>query len=137
MRYIRPASDGRVVDVASDPMPDGGFVITLSDITALARAEAEAKQQARIQSVMLNTIRHGIALYGPDHRLIAVNRLTTTISGTTEELRPARAPASRMWCGTRRRWAAWATNPEAEVARLLSLDRRQPSIIAGKPRTAG
>ncbi|RYJ00976.1 MAG: PAS domain-containing protein, partial [Acetobacteraceae bacterium] len=125
LRYIRPAPAGRMVEVASAPMPDGGFVITLSDITALARAEAEAKQQAQIQAVMLSTIRHGIALYGPDHRLIAVNRLTTVISGTTEEqVRPGVSFAEVV-----RHQAAMGglgRNPEAEVERLLSLDRRQP-----------
>ena len=70
-----PLQDGRTLEIISDPMPDGGFVIALSDITALARAEAEAKQRAPIQAVMLDTIRHGITLFGPDRRLIAVNRL--------------------------------------------------------------
>ena len=81
LHYTRPMRDGRTLEVFSDPMPDGGFVITLSDITPLARAEAEAKRRAATQAVMLDVIRHGIALFGPDRRLVAANRLASELSG--------------------------------------------------------
>lgn len=89
LHYTRPTRDGRTLEVFSDPMPDGGFVITLADITPLARAEAEAKQRAATQAVMLDVIRHGIALFGPDRRLIAANRLASELSGVpAEEMHP-------------------------------------------------
>ena len=70
-------------------MPDGGFVVTMSDITPLAEAEAEAKRRAATQAVMLDVIRHGITLFGADHRLIAANRLAATLSGASEaQLQP-------------------------------------------------
>lgn len=125
LRHIRPAPDGRLLEVTSDPMPDGGFVIGITDITALARAEAEARQRAQVQAVMLDTIRHGIALYGPDHRMIAVNRLSGTINGM---------PGRQFGLGTpyeevvryQADTGGLGPDPAAEVARLLALDRRQP-----------
>ncbi|MCO6417567.1 PAS-domain containing protein, partial [Siccirubricoccus sp. KC 17139] len=83
-RYTRPGRDGRILDVASNPMPDGGFVVTITDITALARAEAEAQRRAGQLAVLLETIRHGVGLYGPDRRLILRNRLCYDISGAPE-----------------------------------------------------
>ena len=122
LRHVRPSHDGRVLEITSDPMPDGGFVIGVSDITALARAEAEAKQRAQIQAVMLDTIRHGITLYGPDRRLIAVNRLSSRINGSE---------SAGFGPGTRYddvvRYLAGigglGPDPEAAAARLIGLDR--------------
>jgi len=48
-------------------MPDGGFVRTYSDITELRRA------QQRL-ATMLDGMRHGIALFDAQHRLVATNR---------------------------------------------------------------
>jgi signal transduction histidine kinase len=73
--YLRPHRDGRVIEVTSDPTPDGGFVITTSDITALVRAEAEAQRRATMQEVMLDTIRHGILLVDGAGRVVAANRV--------------------------------------------------------------
>ncbi|MBK1661005.1 PAS-domain containing protein, partial [Paracraurococcus ruber] len=127
LHYIRPTRDGRTLEVFSDPMPDGGFVITLSDITPLARAEAEAKRQAATQAVMLDVIRHGIMLFGPDRRLIAANRLAATLSGAPEgSLRPGTLHAEVL----RGQQAAgvFGDTPgaAAEVSRLGALDRSQP-----------
>ncbi|WP_424810410.1 PAS-domain containing protein [Roseococcus sp. YIM B11640] len=72
-RSQRVTEDGRVLVVASDPTPDGGFVISLQDVTAVARAEAEVARRAEILGMMLGNIRHGIMLFGADRRLVAAN----------------------------------------------------------------
>ena len=72
-RYIRPHRDGRIIEVTSDPTPGGGFVITMADISALARAEAEAQHRAGVLQAMLDNIRHGIALFDAEGRILAVN----------------------------------------------------------------
>ncbi|MDB5371443.1 MAG: hypothetical protein JWP04_85 [Belnapia sp.] len=123
----RRMPDGRVVDSVSDPTPDGGFVITWTDVTALVRAEAAAERQAEIQATMLATIRHGIALYGPDHRLIAVNRQTNPLDGpAVEQIGPGATYAEVV----RHQAALGGLGPPpeaaAEMARLLSLDRSRP-----------
>lgn len=74
-------SDGRVVEILSDPTSDGGFVVTFADVTALHRAEEELRRRAAMQEAMLGTIRHGIILYGPDRRVLATNAKTHELTG--------------------------------------------------------
>ncbi|RAI60638.1 PAS-domain containing protein [Roseicella frigidaeris] len=126
-RHVRPTRNGRMLEVSSAPLPDGGFVVTLNDITPLARAETEAKQRAATQAVMLDVIRHGIQLFGPDRRLLAANRLGALLSGAPEDrLRPG-IPLEAV---LRLQQAAGVFGPEPEaeamVQRLLAVDRRQP-----------
>lgn len=80
-RIRRRTRNGRVLEVSSDPTPDGGFIITHVDITALAEAEQEAQQRAKLQQVMLDNIRHGICLYDSEGRVVAANALAATMSG--------------------------------------------------------
>ena len=60
-RRVRPT--GAVLDIASDPLPDGGFMITASDITALSRAEDEARGRAAMLDAILANLPHGVAVY--------------------------------------------------------------------------
>lgn len=83
-RYVRPHRDGRVIEVTSDPTPDGGFVVTMSDISALAEAEAEARRRAAIQQAMLDNIRHGILLVDAGGRVVAANRVFCQLLGMPE-----------------------------------------------------
>ncbi|MBL6080427.1 PAS-domain containing protein [Belnapia sp. T18] len=128
-RHTRPSRDGRMLDVASDPMPDGGFVITITDITALTRAEAELRQRAELQEAMLHAIRHGIALYDADHRLIAVKRLGSGQGSLPFPEGDGPMPPGTSMVDILRRQAAiggLGPEPERELQRLLALDRREP-----------
>ncbi|NMJ40311.1 PAS domain-containing protein [Roseomonas sp. JC162] len=90
-RSVRETPDGRVIEVASDPTPDGGFIITHVDITAVARAEAEAKARAAILQVMLENMRHGICLFDADGRVVAANALAAAMTGLPADgFRPGR-----------------------------------------------
>ena len=92
LRRIRRQPGGRVIEVFTDPTPNGGFVATYSDITALTRAETEARERAAILEVMLNNIRHGICYYGPDRRVVAANALAGRFGGHPEgAIRPGRS----------------------------------------------
>ena len=127
LHYTRPRQGGRMLEVFSDPMPDGGFVVTLSDITPLARAEAEAKARAATQAVMLDVIRHGISLFGPDRRLIAANRLAAALSGMPEDrLVPGTTHAEVL--RTQQEAGIFGPEPGAQamVDGLLAMDRSQP-----------
>ena len=88
IRYQRRLADGRVRDIASDPTPDGGFVISVSDVTELVDARETAQAQASALAATLDAARHAIALYGPDNRVIAANRITAASCGfaTAEEM---------------------------------------------------
>jgi PAS domain-containing protein len=129
LRHVRTSHDGRVLDVASDPMPDGGFVVTITDVTALARAEAELRQRAELQAAMLQAIRHGIALYDAEHRLIAVNRIFSGPGSRPFPEGSAPLPPGTSMVDILRRQArlgGLGPDPEREIERLLALDRRQP-----------
>jgi signal transduction histidine kinase len=92
-RAQRVTDDGRVLNFASDPTPDGGFVVSLTDVTPLARAEAEAKRRAEILGVMLGNIRHGIVLFDREGRLVASNAKLKELLGLPEE---ALTPGAHM-----------------------------------------
>ena len=74
---------GRTLDIASDPLPEGGFVISFVDTTELTAAQAEA--QRGLLQTMQDSMRHGIALFGPDQRLIVANRLAAGLAGLPAE----------------------------------------------------
>ena len=71
-RRIR--SNGQVIDVTSDPLPDGGWTMVVTDITPLAHAEDEASRRARALDAILEAIPHGVCVYGADHRVTMFNR---------------------------------------------------------------
>jgi signal transduction histidine kinase len=76
-RRIR--GDGRVVDVTSDPLPDGGWTMIVTDITPLARSEEEASRRARALDAILEAIPHGVCVYGADFRVTMFNRAYTDV----------------------------------------------------------
>ena len=69
-RRIR--GNGQVIDITSDPLPDGGWTMVVTDITPLARAEDEASRRARALDAILEAIPHGVCVYGADHRVTHV-----------------------------------------------------------------
>jgi signal transduction histidine kinase len=70
----RQRSNGEVIWIGSDPLSDGGWTVTLADITLLATTEDEAQRRARSLSVVLETIPHGVCVYGADRRVTMFNR---------------------------------------------------------------
>ena len=80
-RHTRRAQDGRMLEVASDPTPDGGFVVSTVDITALAFAEEEAQRRAELLQSIIDNMRYGVLLFDADRRLIAVNALGPKLAG--------------------------------------------------------
>jgi signal transduction histidine kinase len=70
----RQRSNGQIIWIGSDPLPDGGWTVTLADITLIATTEDEAQRRARSLSVVLETIPHGVCVYGADRRVTMFNR---------------------------------------------------------------
>ncbi|MBB3897300.1 PAS-domain containing protein [Roseococcus suduntuyensis] len=85
MRYQRRGSDGRVLDVASDPVPGGGYVVTIADVTELFEAREEAQRRAGVLAAALNATRHTITLYDAEHRAVAANRIAAELAGYADE----------------------------------------------------
>ena len=127
LRFTRLTPEGRVLAISSDPTPDGGFVISASDVTALARAEAEAKRRAEILAVMLGNIRHGIVLFDAQRRIVASNSTLQEMLGVPPEaLAPGRTQREMVEA-----LHAAGEYGEGEAAslvarRIMELDRVQP-----------
>ena len=77
----RTLPNGRSFSCEIMPMPDGGYIITLTDITARKRTEREAAEQARVLEVTFENMAQGIAVYDADDTLIAFNRQYEEIMG--------------------------------------------------------
>lgn len=58
--YRRTRPNGTVLDIRSDPMPDGSLIQTYTDITELARAKEAAEAAARAKASFLATMSHEI-----------------------------------------------------------------------------
>ncbi|GIX10247.1 EAL domain-containing protein [Elioraea sp.] len=67
-------ADGRWLRVARSPMHDGGFVLVLSDITALKRQQAALEEANLRFDAALNNMSQGLCLYDSEHRLLVANR---------------------------------------------------------------
>jgi signal transduction histidine kinase len=113
-RYHRTTPEGVVLDVASDPLPDGGFVISFSDVTPLMQAEAEARRRAAQAQAMLDTMRHGIVLVDAGNRVVAANALAAEYTGlTVAELCPGALMTELRRLQFER--GEFGTGPEAEA----------------------
>ena len=66
-------SDGRVVSIAYQPAPDGGWVAIHQDITAQQRLEDELRSQATIFRQALENMSHALAVFDASKRLVVCN----------------------------------------------------------------
>lgn len=67
----RPNGDALRFD--GQPMPEGGFMIEVQDISALKRAEDEARRRAALLDGVLAALPQGVCVYGPDRRVAMFN----------------------------------------------------------------
>lgn len=58
--YIRRRPNGTVLEVRTEPLPNGGYVQTYTDITELALAKEAAEEAARAKSAFLAMMSHEI-----------------------------------------------------------------------------
>jgi signal transduction histidine kinase len=66
--------NGKVLDIAAEALADGSFSMTVTDVTALKRSEADAQLRADMLASILDNVPHGICVYGPDRRVRMFNR---------------------------------------------------------------
>jgi signal transduction histidine kinase len=81
----RQRHDGTMLEVRNAPLPDGGHINVVADVTALHQAEAKAKQRAGLLQAMLDNMRHGVCLFDRDSRVVALNDLALQLTRVTEE----------------------------------------------------
>jgi len=66
---------GQVLLVRRVPTPDGGHVVTYTDITRLAHAEQAERSRAELLQTTLDSVQHGIMVFTPTGELRLANRL--------------------------------------------------------------
>ncbi len=119
-RRLRP--DGSVVEIRTARTPDGRFVRTYSDITELVRAEEETRRRAAMLEAMLGNLRHGLALFDAERRLLAVNAKASALGGVPPEAQYVGQPIEALLEEQHRRGAIGA----ADVAAGSGMDRTRP-----------
>ncbi|WP_198381824.1 PAS domain-containing sensor histidine kinase [Roseomonas sp. KE2513] len=88
-RRLRP--NGTIMTVRIVPLPDGGQVVVMTDVTALTHAEEQAERRAATLRAMLDNQPDGVALFDAQANLIAANALAAQMAGLTEEqMKPGR-----------------------------------------------
>jgi len=123
----RRSASGSILDVRSDPTPDGGFIVTFTDVSSLARAEEDLERRAGEMEAMLANIQHGIILWSSDKRLIAFNRVAAELSGP---IPGGMVPGMHFEDFVRRQYAIglYGDDESADTYRhrLIEHDRRLP-----------
>ena len=126
-RRRRP--NGMTVDVRTSPLPDGGYISVVTDITPLTEAEAEVSRRAEELSVMLSCIRHGVLLWGPDRRLLASNAIATELlQHPADLLKPGRPESDVLESLRARGYFGDGEAADARVQTLANLDRSKPYL---------
>ena len=143
-------SDGRVISVANQPMPGGGWVSTHEDITEGRRADEQLRKQKLQLDTALNNMSQGLNLFDSDGRLVVWNerylemyRLSpdrVKAGATVRDLVQARIEAGTFF----------DTEPDQYVAELMrTMHRREPTnstkdlpdgrtiVIIGRPTPDG
>jgi PAS domain-containing protein len=72
-RHQRERPNGRVLQFESQPVAEGGWLVELTDITAMKRAEDEARGRAALLDGVLESLPLGVLVVGPDERIRMVN----------------------------------------------------------------
>jgi signal transduction histidine kinase len=81
----RQRADGTILEVRNAPLPDGGHINVVADVTALHQAEAKAKHRADLLQAMLDNMRHGVCLFDKEGRVVALNDLVWQMNGLTAD----------------------------------------------------
>ena len=124
-RRRRP--NGTAIDVRTAPLPDGGHISVVTDITALVEAEGEITRRAEVMTTMLANIRHAVLLWSGDRRLVASNPTAHELLGYPKGLlEPGRTDAEVFEYLYRS--GEWGADPPAQAAlqALAERDRSQP-----------
>ena len=113
--YERALADGRQLELRRTAVPEGGFVLTISDMTKRTQAEGVLREAQKMQAI--GQLTGGIA-----HDF---NNLLTVILGNLEFV--LKKPGDEAKLKTRIERATWAAQRGATLTRqLLAFARRQP-----------
>jgi PAS domain-containing protein len=68
-----PASDGRTLQIRDQHLPDGGYALTVTDVTQAREHRGEIERQTQILARTFESIDEGIVVYDSERTLIAWN----------------------------------------------------------------
>ncbi len=75
----RRRANGQVIDSAYHPLPDGGFAVTITDVSDLASGDDTIRRRVTGLAAVLEHVPHGICVYGPDRRVSLFNAAYTEV----------------------------------------------------------
>jgi signal transduction histidine kinase len=123
----RRRPDGKSLDVRTSPLPDGGYISVVTDITQLTAAEEEVSRRAQELDVMLSCIRHGVMLWDADKRLRTSNAIVTELLAYPPGLLvPGQSEAEVLEDMLSRGHFGSGEQARAQADMLANLDRSKP-----------
>ncbi len=120
-RFERDLASGRVVEQFRSPMPDGGFVITTTDVTERRRIERQVRELLEHQQVIFDNAQVGI-VFVRERCIVSCNQHMAEIfgfEGTSELI----GRATRMLYPSEDLWEADGRECYDELAKVGSSDR--------------
>ena len=111
---IAQVRSGRIHRIVVQPMPAGGWVSTLEDITEQRRAEEQLNEQKIQLDTALNNMSQGLNMFDAAGRLVVCNERYHGNVQPVAGRREAGLPPWRTWSG--RAWPSgtfFAIDPEA------------------------
>ena len=83
--YERIIPNGRITEISSVPIPEGGFVVSLSDVTERRQAEQELRENEEKYRALIENAADAIFVHGMDARIHDVNQQACDSLGYTRE----------------------------------------------------
>jgi signal transduction histidine kinase len=123
----RRRPNGMMMDVQTTPLPDGGYISVVTDITSLTAAEAEVSRRAEELAVMLSGIRHGVVLWDAGRTLRASNAVASELLRHPPGLLvPGQSEDAVLGSMLERGHFGSGEQARAVARNLASLDRSKP-----------
>ncbi|MBO0712249.1 MAG: PAS-domain containing protein, partial [Acetobacteraceae bacterium] len=126
----RKRPNGTTIDVRTAPLPDGGHISVVTDVTPLMHAERELRRRAAELDVMLSSITQGLTLFDKERRLVVANRMAGELVNLPAAMLAAGTPDQdmMMWLHAH---GEFGDGPEADArfAMRLATDRSRPDVF--------
>lgn len=84
-QFERVRPDGTVLEIKGNPLPEGGFVTTYSDITRQKQAETELLRQQELLKALFDTLPHILYVKDLEGRYLMVNQALADFHETSSE----------------------------------------------------
>ena len=116
--------DGSAIEIRNAPLPGGGHVSVVADVTPLAEAEEALSRRIAVMDGMLAHIRHGVILWDREHRVVACNRIAAEVLGHPPGLLVPGRSQQEILASMVERGEFGAGDPaQAHARRILERDR--------------